>query len=463
MGSVRRIVTMARLGLGVMRSPGAAALAILGQCVGWMFQLLAVWSAMRAFDIHEGLPPPRSCSLLMNVATIIPLWPGNVGLVQVAIATPLVRYGVDYGKGFAFGFGLQAIEASVGVGIGLIFLGREGLSFARLREMPGAVTADDEDDAERRELRRRRRPSVSPRALACPASLKGVLRATVAAAALVRGVRRRRASTPTRCRSPTAARGRVDALCSRVRAGRDGRRVRAAADCPCGRARRRDARRRGGGGDPARPVAARRDGRVEPRARACWIARVPGPPAGRDRRRHGDDGRRRRAARGARPPARADARALRRATTLYDAPRLFGPQKGATPEQVAELEARFRRGRTLAPYADLPGSGAAGGLGAALASLGAELVPGADAVLDLLGFDPASLRPRRHRRGKRSTGRPGRGRRRPRSPAAARRRASAASSSAGVVNGTSPTDCRRPSWALSGDPARARDDLVELG
>ena len=76
------------------------------------------------------------------------------------------------------------------------------------------------------------------------------------------------------------------------------------------------------------------------------------------------------------------------ATTLYDAPRLFGPQKGATSEQVVELEARFRRIDRLAPFAELPGSGAAGGLGAALASLGAELVPGADAVLDLLGFDP---------------------------------------------------------------------------
>jgi glycosyltransferase 2 family protein len=146
MGSVKRVVTMARLGLGVMRSPGAAALAILGQCVGWALQLLAVWSAMRAFDIHEGLTAAAVVLLLMNVATIIPLWPGNVGLVQVAVATPLVRYGVDYGKGVAFGFGLQAIEASVGVGIGLIFLGREGLSFARLREMPGAVTADDEEE-----------------------------------------------------------------------------------------------------------------------------------------------------------------------------------------------------------------------------------------------------------------------------------------------------------------------------
>ena len=77
------------------------------------------------------------------------------------------------------------------------------------------------------------------------------------------------------------------------------------------------------------------------------------------------------------------------ATTLYDAPRVFGPQKGATPEQVRELERRLRARPELAPYADLPGSGAAGGLGAAFASLGAELVPGAPAVLDLLGFDPS--------------------------------------------------------------------------
>jgi glycerate kinase len=68
--------------------------------------------------------------------------------------------------------------------------------------------------------------------------------------------------------------------------------------------------------------------------------------------------------------------------TLVDAPGAFGPQKGASPAEIAELEAQFR-GR---PFADLPGSGAAGGLGAALASLGAELVSGADYVLEAIGF-----------------------------------------------------------------------------
>lgn len=76
-------------------------------------------------------------------------------------------------------------------------------------------------------------------------------------------------------------------------------------------------------------------------------------------------------------------------TRLAEAARLYGPQKGATPEAVAALGERLAGMSELAPFADVPGSGAAGGLGAALAALGARLVPGAPAVLDLIGFDDA--------------------------------------------------------------------------
>jgi hypothetical protein len=79
---------------------------------------------------------------------LFPLWPGNVGLVQAAVALPLVSYGVAYPKGFAFGIGLQAIEMSVGVGVGLIFLAREGLSFAMLKRMPGADQAEMAEEGE---------------------------------------------------------------------------------------------------------------------------------------------------------------------------------------------------------------------------------------------------------------------------------------------------------------------------
>ena len=149
-GPVMRLVTMARQGLAVMRAPVPAVKAALLQCAGWTCQLLAVWATMRAFDIHAPLPAAGLVLVLMNVAMLFPLWPGNVGLTQAAIALPLVSYGVAYPKGFAYGIGLQAIEMSVGVGVGLVFLAREGLSFAMLKRMPGAEQAEvaqsNEDD-----------------------------------------------------------------------------------------------------------------------------------------------------------------------------------------------------------------------------------------------------------------------------------------------------------------------------
>jgi uncharacterized protein (TIRG00374 family) len=143
LSAARRLVTMARHGLGVLRTPLGLALAVLFQISGWVCQILAVYTAMRAFDIHAPLPAAGLVLLLMNVATIFPLWPGNVGLVQVAIAAPLAAsYGVQYAHGVAFGFGLQAIEASVGIGVGLLFLAREGLSLAMLKVMPSAAQAE---------------------------------------------------------------------------------------------------------------------------------------------------------------------------------------------------------------------------------------------------------------------------------------------------------------------------------
>jgi uncharacterized membrane protein YbhN (UPF0104 family) len=136
LGVVRRLLAMARQGLGVMRAPAAAGLALSYQVLGWTFQLLAVYATMRAFNIEEPLAAAALVLLLMNVATIFPLWPGNVGLLQAAVALPLVSYGIDYAHGFAFGIGLQAVEVSVGVGVGIVFLAREGLSFAMLRHMP---------------------------------------------------------------------------------------------------------------------------------------------------------------------------------------------------------------------------------------------------------------------------------------------------------------------------------------
>jgi len=72
---------------------------------------------------------------------------------------------------------------------------------------------------------------------------------------------------------------------------------------------------------------------------------------------------------------------------------VFGPQKGADPEKVVSLDKGLEHlgdvilRQSGQDIASVPGSGAAGGMGAGvMAFLGAELKPGIDAILDTVGF-----------------------------------------------------------------------------
>ena len=73
-----------------------------------------------------------------------------------------------------------------------------------------------------------------------------------------------------------------------------------------------------------------------------------------------------------------------------DAPRMFGPQKGADAAMVGRLEQRLAELAERLPRDPRgePMTGAAGGLSGGLwAARGARLVPGAPYVLDAIGFD----------------------------------------------------------------------------
>jgi glycerate kinase len=76
-------------------------------------------------------------------------------------------------------------------------------------------------------------------------------------------------------------------------------------------------------------------------------------------------------------------------TRFLDAPRVFGPQKGATPRDVRTLEEWLRRWAAMLPrdIRRLEGSGAAGGLAGGLAAFGARLVPGAAIILRAVDFE----------------------------------------------------------------------------
>lgn len=82
-------------------------------------------------------------------------------------------------------------------------------------------------------------------------------------------------------------------------------------------------------------------------------------------------------------------------TRFLDAARLFGPQKGAGPEEVEILTRRLAeaaehyRARLGVEVAGLCGSGAAGGLAGGLAALGAHLESGFELVASVAGLDDA--------------------------------------------------------------------------
>ncbi len=138
----------------------------------------------------------------------------------------------------------------------------------------------------------------------------------------------------------------------------------------------------------------------------------------------------------------------------------FGPQKGADAAAVEELEARLAARADLAPFALLPGAGAAGGLGAALAALGGELVEGAGLVLDLIGFADRLARADLVVTGEGTvdtTTFEGK------APAGVLAAAGAAGVRCVVFGGlVERVPAGVEAVALSGDPARAREDLVAL-
>ncbi|WKE68780.1 glycerate kinase [Streptomyces sp. WP-1] len=80
------------------------------------------------------------------------------------------------------------------------------------------------------------------------------------------------------------------------------------------------------------------------------------------------------------------------------APAVYGPQKGASPDDIRALDAALGRyvrvleaavGAKAVEYAAAPGAGAAGGIGYGALLLGARFRPGIEIMLDVLGFAPA--------------------------------------------------------------------------
>ncbi|MHB1390586.1 MAG: lysylphosphatidylglycerol synthase transmembrane domain-containing protein [Thermoleophilia bacterium] len=122
-------------GQQALRSPGRVAAIFCTTSLSWLSQLTAVYFSMRAFHLgHIGMLGALLLLILINIAGAMPATPGNIGVFQLATVIPLVAtYGISKTTALAFSIGLQAIEGSIGLGVGSICLLREGLTFGQVR------------------------------------------------------------------------------------------------------------------------------------------------------------------------------------------------------------------------------------------------------------------------------------------------------------------------------------------
>lgn len=129
-----RQIAAARGGLRVFRQPHGAAHATGAQLAAWAMQWACCYAVLLALNLpHRALVAAAAVLLAVNLTSILPLTPSNVGVFQAACIAVLAAFRVPTGRALAYGLVLQAIEVAVALALGLPSLVREGVSLGQLR------------------------------------------------------------------------------------------------------------------------------------------------------------------------------------------------------------------------------------------------------------------------------------------------------------------------------------------
>jgi len=154
---VRIEIAQIRGGLRVFSRPRDAFHASAAQLVAWLLQLLACYALLDAFAISTPSRLGAAAAVLVatNVAAVVPVTPGNVGVFQAACVAALAAYGVDAGRALAYGIALQLLEAITAIVLGLPALLAEGLRPHNLRRTSqrAAMPSPEADAATKASLR----------------------------------------------------------------------------------------------------------------------------------------------------------------------------------------------------------------------------------------------------------------------------------------------------------------------
>jgi uncharacterized membrane protein YbhN (UPF0104 family) len=139
-GRLAHVIAGVSSGQALFSRPRATALAMAAATLSWAAQIAGIWAALEAFGIHVGLAGAGLVFVSSTIVQLFPFWPGNLGIFQLGVSAPLVSaYAVSTTSAVAFSVGLQVVEGLLGVGLGLVFLAREGLSLSGARRLATAT------------------------------------------------------------------------------------------------------------------------------------------------------------------------------------------------------------------------------------------------------------------------------------------------------------------------------------
>jgi uncharacterized membrane protein YbhN (UPF0104 family) len=138
-GRFAHVIAGVSSGQALFSQPRATALAMAAGTFSWAAQIAGIWAALEAFGIHIGLAGAGLVFVSSTIVQLFPFWPGNLGIFQLGVSAPLVNaYAVSTASAVSFSVGLQLVEGLLGVGLGLVFLAREGLSLSGARALAKA-------------------------------------------------------------------------------------------------------------------------------------------------------------------------------------------------------------------------------------------------------------------------------------------------------------------------------------
>ena len=130
------LVEQLSLGAAVLRSPAAAGQAVALSLFLWSVDAALYWASARALGLASLMDYPRAVLTLSwaGASSAIPAAPGAIGTFEAVVASILGKFGAAPEPAFAYALVTHMVMYLFVTCVGLLFLSREGVSLAQLRE-----------------------------------------------------------------------------------------------------------------------------------------------------------------------------------------------------------------------------------------------------------------------------------------------------------------------------------------